>query len=447
MQATNLCNVELQFPSQTNHKDSHSKKSSVLLTEEEYIAAFNAKPSESGIDWLTYNMSVSYHLDVATTGATSFLNVLFRWHGSVWKRALAEMILWLGFYWLVALIYHSLMTHDAQLQFETIARYLDTNLIYFPMNLILGFFVVIVFKRWEGIFQNIGFIDECAYFVSSYIPGRDEEIITIRRNILRYLCLTQVLVLRDVSVRVRTRFPNITCVEDAGYLNAEEKDLLLKNGVGYDRRYWIPMAWAIQLVEQMLERKAINQYQSSLLKLLSYDWLPIPLAYCQAVFVLVRASVIICLFARQILVSSEADALHSEEGRDVAAELVIPFMTILQVFFYLAWAKVTEEMLNPLGESDSHFESNYIIDRNLSLAMQMADRHAGKFPEQCPDSVLHPTSLNEMILKAHLKNKYPGSASDVKCGLHRDSIINHIFPREKDGRAEDSKQKSIVPTP
>lgn len=38
----------------------------------------------------------------------------------------------------------------------------------------------------------------------------------IRRNIIRYCCLTQVLVLRDISMRVRKRFPNLDSVVEAG---------------------------------------------------------------------------------------------------------------------------------------------------------------------------------------------------------------------------------------
>lgn len=44
-------------------------------------------------------------------------------------------------------------------------------------------------------------------------------------------------------------------------------------------------------------------------------------------------------------------------------------MTMLQVFFYLAWTKVAEQMLNPLGVDDDDFEPNYIIDHNFMVSI------------------------------------------------------------------------------
>uniref|UniRef100_A0A915CMP6 Bestrophin homolog n=1 Tax=Ditylenchus dipsaci TaxID=166011 RepID=A0A915CMP6_9BILA len=163
-------------------------------------------------------MTVSYHLDIATTGPFAFFKVLFRWKASIWKRTLVDMITWVAVYSLISVLYRLVLFDRGQMYLEKLAPYLDTRLVFFPVDFILGFFVIIVFKRWEGIFNNIGFIDNCALNVSAYIPGDDPKIIILRRNILRYICLSQVLVLRDVSVSVKLRFPNMAAVEDAGCL-------------------------------------------------------------------------------------------------------------------------------------------------------------------------------------------------------------------------------------
>jgi hypothetical protein len=52
--------------------------------------------------------------------------------------------------------------------------------------------------------------------MASYIRGNDKETTTVRRNCMRYLCLTQVLVLRDIALSVRTRFPNYDSLIAAG---------------------------------------------------------------------------------------------------------------------------------------------------------------------------------------------------------------------------------------
>lgn len=55
-----------------------------------------------------------------------------------------------------------------------------------------------------------------AILITTVVKGDDEETTIARRNLMRYLCLTQVLVLRDISVPVRKRFPNLDSVVEAG---------------------------------------------------------------------------------------------------------------------------------------------------------------------------------------------------------------------------------------
>uniref|UniRef100_A0A915CZT0 Bestrophin homolog n=1 Tax=Ditylenchus dipsaci TaxID=166011 RepID=A0A915CZT0_9BILA len=370
--------------SQNWRKTKKIRKKRVLkeISNEPQSSSFGQSPSSNPhlkeckkecVDWLIYNMTVSYHLDIATTGTFAFFKVLLRWRSSIWKRTLVDMVAWIAVYSLVSVFYRLVlfgrgqflafsdsikptiwtsaetfrsnasslfrtkglpirdifaarrtlrcalaaqkllegikilehlpvishndtsasekmsdvlsqmtirsgisnlkalaggivervfMDPDRSIQnsslspyFETLAHYLDTHLGMFPVNLILGFFVMIVFKRWEGIFNNIGLIDDCAYNVSAYIPGDDPEITMLRRNILRYICLSQVLVLRDVSMSVKLRFPNMAAVEDAGYLQNEELNILMRNGKGYDKKYWVPLVWANQLIMKLAAEK------------------------------------------------------------------------------------------------------------------------------------------------------------------------------------------------
>lgn len=64
----------------------------------------------------------------------------------------------------------------------------------------------IVVDRWKNIFSNIGFIDDAAIFVCAVFTGQDEQSVQKRRNVLRYMCLTQVLVLRDISLQASRGF-------------------------------------------------------------------------------------------------------------------------------------------------------------------------------------------------------------------------------------------------
>jgi hypothetical protein len=42
-----------------------------------------------------------------------------------------------------------------------------------------------------------------------------------------------------------------------------------------------------------------------------------------------------------------------------------PIFTSLQFLFYLGWLKVAEALLNPFGEDDEDFDTNWMVDRHL----------------------------------------------------------------------------------
>lgn len=51
------------------------------------------------------------------------------------------------------------------------------------------------------------------------LTSQEEGVAQKRRNVLRYLILTQVLVLRDISLQVRKRFPSMEAIVNAGGYN------------------------------------------------------------------------------------------------------------------------------------------------------------------------------------------------------------------------------------
>ena len=49
-----------------------------------------------------------------------------------------------------------------------------------------------------------------------------------------------------------------------------------------------------------------------------------------------------------------------------------PIFTSLQFLFYVGWLKVAEALLNPFGEDDEDFDTNFMIDRNLQVETKVS---------------------------------------------------------------------------
>uniref|UniRef100_A0A915DK79 Bestrophin homolog n=1 Tax=Ditylenchus dipsaci TaxID=166011 RepID=A0A915DK79_9BILA len=116
-------------------------------------------------------MTISYNLDISSSSSWSFMKIVFRWKGSIWKSVLTELCIWTVFYYIVFCFYRFLLDANQQRDFALLANHVDSKLEYIPLTFMLGFFVTIVVDRWKNIFANIGFVDNAAFFVSSYVRG------------------------------------------------------------------------------------------------------------------------------------------------------------------------------------------------------------------------------------------------------------------------------------
>ncbi|VDK46031.1 unnamed protein product [Anisakis simplex] len=262
-------------------------------------------------------MTISYHLDVSSASLFSFLRLLFRWKASVWKLVLKELIIWTILYLIVSFFYRTsyFMTPEQKVTFERVAHYCDNLLDYIPLTFVLGFFVNTIIVRWSDLLYNMGYVESQSIFVGNYIRGDDIETRLLRRTIVRYMCLTQALVFRDISVPVRRRFPTINCLIQAGLLLREEKEKLDAIKVEYDK-YWAPTNWIYALIFRA--RKAgkithdimasklcdeIKYFRYNLQMVCNYDWVPLPLVYPQTVFLATYAYFATCLIGRQKIIT------------------------------------------------------------------------------------------------------------------------------------------------
>ncbi|CAJ0951824.1 unnamed protein product, partial [Mesorhabditis belari] len=333
-------------------------------------------------------MTVSYNFTVSNSGLLTWIRLTFKWKGSIWKSVWAELAFWLILYYAVLLLYHLGLSGDHQRHFDEFATYLNTNVERLPLIFMLGFFVTFVVNRWEKIYQNLGWIEDTALLISTLVHGDDEETILARRAIVRYICVGQLMVFRDISIRCRRRFPTMESLVDAGYLEKAELHEIESFPMKFNK-YWLPFNWSLAIIYQQRVREKIpgdpslqscvqevKRFRDNMQWLSNYDWVPIPLAYPQVVFFAVRVYFYLCLIGRQFIISTQQDQYLN---------IWFPLTTCLQFVFYIGWMKVAETLLNPMGEDDDDFETTYLVDKNIATAMAIVDDTSQKHPPLIKD--------------------------------------------------------------
>ncbi|VDO62584.1 unnamed protein product [Heligmosomoides polygyrus] len=357
-------------------------------------------------------MTVNYNRAASTSKSTTFIKLLFTWKASIWKAVYLELLCFLLVYATISVVYRCALNKSQQESFEAVVRFFDARLSYVPLELVLGFFCTQVFNRWNKQYDSIGFIDNIGLMTALYVRGVTEQARMYRRNILRYCELVQVLVFRDISMRVRRRFPTLDTIVAAGFMLPHEKELFESYSVSAETpKHWIPANWALAMTYNAWQHghieslfKEITKWRTNLEWVFNYDWVPLPLMYPQVVCLAVHIHFLVCILSRQqIIVEHE---LKSE------IDMYFPIMTALQFVFYMGWMKVIEAVINPFGEDDDDFETNALIDRNITMGMMIVDQGYDRTPEVRRDPFwdeIHPLYSEET---SRSRNRPPcGSAS------------------------------------
>ncbi|EYB90545.1 hypothetical protein Y032_0219g2489 [Ancylostoma ceylanicum] len=340
-------------------------------------------------------MTVTYSLDVANSSFFCLYRLLFRWKGSIWKSIWAELLVWIVLYAILSVVYRLALSKQQREVFEDLCVFFDTYSSFIPITFMLGFYVSAVFTRWWQIFDNIGWIDTPALWITQYVRGQTERARMMRRTLIRYLVLTQAIVFRDVAAGVRKRFPTMNHLVTAGLMTEKELEEF-DSVISLNPKYWVPMHWVFSLIRVAKEEgkipgemvyvdfmEKIRQYRVQVLSLTLYDWVPVPLVYTQVVHLAVRMYFAVALLGRQYLQPGPNRTLNIDSAKTI--DLYVPVMSILQFIFFVGWMKVAEVLLNPLGEDDDDFECNYILDRNLEVGFNVVDKAYDRFPNLVRD--------------------------------------------------------------
>ncbi|KAF7467168.1 bestrophin-1 [Marmota monax] len=323
-------------------------------------------------------MTITYSSQVANARLGSFSRLLLCWRGSIYKLLYREFFIFLFCYYTIRFIYRLALSEEQQLLFEKLALYCDSYIQLIPVSFVLGFYVTLVVTRWWNQYENLPWPDRIMSQVSGFVEGKDEQGRLLRRTLIRYVNLGHVLMLRSISTAVYKRFPTLQHLVQAGFMTHAEYKQFEKLSLPHNM-FWVPWVWFANLStkawvtgrirDPVLLQSLLNEMstlRTQCGQLYGYDWISIPLVYTQVVTVAVYSFFLACLVGRQFLNPAKAYPGHE-------MDLVVPVFTFLQFFFYMGWLKVAEQLINPFGEDDDDFETNWIIDRHLQVSLLSVD--------------------------------------------------------------------------
>ncbi|KAJ8251996.1 hypothetical protein COCON_G00213080 [Conger conger] len=339
-------------------------------------------------------MTVTYSRRVADAGLGSFFHLLLRWRGSIYKLLYRELLIFTLLYSALSGMYRFLLNESQKRLFEKLAIYCDRYAELIPVSFILGFYVTLVVSRWWGQFESVPWPDRLGSLVGGHVRGGDEEARLIRRTLMRYVNLSGVLIYRSISTAVYKRFPTMEHLVQAGLMTAEELRQLEALPSAHSK-FWVPCMWFVNLTMRARTEGHINN-DVALTAILNVATV--------AVYTFFLAS----LIGRQFL-----DPAQGYPGHDL--DFYLPVFTLLQFFFYVGWLKVAEQLINPFGEDDDDFETNWLVDRNLQ-SLLMVDEMYDSVPVMERDKYWNESEPQPPYTTAsadHHKPSFMGSALDI----------------------------------
>uniref|UniRef100_Q8WMR7 Bestrophin-1 n=1 Tax=Sus scrofa TaxID=9823 RepID=BEST1_PIG len=369
-------------------------------------------------------MTVTYSSQVANARLGSFSRLLLCWRGSIYKLLYGEFLIFLLCYYIIRFIYRMALTDEQQVIFEKLTLYCDSYIQLIPISFVLGFYVTLVVTRWWNQYENLPWPDRLMNLVSCFVEGKDEQGRLLRRTLMRYANLGNVLILRSISAAVYKRFPSPQHLVKAGFMTPSEHKHLEKLSLPHNS-FWMPWVWFANLstkawiggrirdpvlLQSLLDE--MNTLRTQCGHLYAYDWISVPLVYTQVVTVAVYSFFLACLVGRQFLNPAKAYPGHE-------MDLVVPLFTFLQFFFYAGWLKVAEQLINPFGEDDDDFETNWIVDRSLQVSLLAVDEMHQDLPPMERDMYWNDPEPHPPYTAASAQSRRPsffGSTFNISLG-------------------------------
>lgn len=316
----------------------------------------------------------------------NFCRLLIMWKGSVWRLVWKELVVFLVLYYMVRIFYRRILPifpdgDNYRKQFELLAQLLDESTKNIPLTFLLGFYVANIVSRWWRQFECLPWPEDLLSILCVAIPSDDERSRRRRHTIARYLNLTTAIVWREISSKLRRRFPSLSELLKSGLVTETELHELhqcdVKNVI-----WMMPLHWVQQIMMDEIKDnngqgpsssfanafiQEVKQYRATLRKLYYHDWICVPLVYTQVTSIATYAYFAFCLISRQYLDPERKIRFYE-------LDFVVPFYTIVQFLFFIGWFKVGQDLMRPFGMDDDDIELDYIFERNVAASFAIVNR-------------------------------------------------------------------------
>lgn len=324
-----------------------------------------------------------------------------------WGRSLLahiglELILYLGLYFIIHIIYREGLEGEAKEEFEDLVRYFDKNVnpLSKDLTFLLGFYVSQIVRRWWDQYKLLPWPDSIVLLSHGLVDYSQEGSVKFFQTIMRYTMLSYVLCLRRISKAIRKLFPTNKSMVAAKLATSKELSLMEDQQGDLGRVWWIPLCWAMTMVRSSKEQKmipsdqkiiidSIAKFQGRLEAVDSHDHVILPPLYRQVVKFAVGTYFVLSLIGSQEL---EKDPYT-----------VFPIFLILKFIFFFGWLEVAEAIENPFGDDEDDIQVCELLSRHLWAIGKNIDQFPG--PPQSEEDDSDDDSRHVVTLNFELNKK------------------------------------------
>jgi len=187
--------------------------------------------------------------------------------------------------------------------------------------------------------------------------------------------------------KVCETFGKIITEEEIKAFELVAKDYFKRTRQRYSPEYWVPLQWAVRLVQKAglhghisdpkligIMLNEVGTMRNNMQILQVYSSIMMPLVYTQVVIIAVYS-----FFACQIMASQFIEV--PKKSGDPVIDFYIPLFSIFYFLFLMGWLKVALCVMNPFGDDDEDFETSAILDYNLDVSYRSVLMAEDSFPE------------------------------------------------------------------